>query len=79
MSIVFSIKENLFGWDQVYHDINEVHTKEQENKSDATSSTIIDNNQTFDPRDFRSLAVSLRVALHTITAHFIHVRLNSVS
>ncbi|CAF4861270.1 unnamed protein product, partial [Rotaria magnacalcarata] len=33
---------------------------------------IIDANQQFDPRYFRPLMVTLRVALHNITAHLLH-------
>ncbi len=34
---------------------------------------IIDESQPFDPRYFRPLMVTLRVALHNITVHLLHV------
>ncbi len=34
---------------------------------------IIDESRPFDPRYFRPLMVTLRVALHNITAHLLHV------
>ncbi|CAF3397517.1 unnamed protein product [Rotaria sp. Silwood1] len=68
------VKENLFGWDQMYHDLNEpelIH----ENKitiPDDPVVNMIDENRSFDPRYFRPLMVTLRVALHNITAHLIY-------
>ena len=35
---------------------------------------LIDLTYPFDPRYFRPLMVTLRVALHSITAHLVHVR-----
>jgi hypothetical protein len=34
---------------------------------------MIDENQPFDPRYFRPLMVTLRVALHNVTFHLLHV------
>ena len=70
-------KENLFGSNQVYHDINEPDFI-RENKivtQDDLCIHTIDDSYTFDPRNFRPLMVTLRVALHNITAHVIHVKI----
>ncbi|CAF4065238.1 unnamed protein product, partial [Rotaria sp. Silwood2] len=68
------VKENLFGWDQMYHDINEPELirEKQIIVSDDPLVNMIDENHQFDPRYFRPLMVNLRVALHNITAHLIH-------
>jgi hypothetical protein len=35
---------------------------------------MIDENQPFDPRYYRPLMVTLRVALHNMTLHLLHVK-----
>ncbi|CAF3490546.1 unnamed protein product [Rotaria socialis] len=68
------VKDNLFGWNQVYHDIHESELIRQ-NKiivNDDPLLDMIDENQPFDPRYFRPLMVTLRVALHNITGHLLH-------
>ncbi|CAF3740732.1 unnamed protein product [Rotaria sordida] len=68
------VKENLFGWDQMYHDIHEPDLI-RENKiiiPDDPLVNMIDEDCPFDPRYFRPLMVTLRVALHNITVHLIY-------
>ena len=70
------LKENLFGWDQVFHDIYEPNLI-REGKivvPDDPLVNMIDENKPFDPRYFRPLKVTLRVALHNITVHLLHVK-----
>lgn len=71
------IKENLFGWDQTYHDIREpdlIREKKIIVKDDPLID-MIDETKPIDPRYFRPLMVTLRVALHNITLHLLHVNL----
>lgn len=57
------VEDNLFGWNQNLHDLDETE-----------SPTIVEiAEKPFDPRTFRPLSVSLRVALHKITGQLIHV------
>ncbi|CAF4445999.1 unnamed protein product, partial [Adineta steineri] len=71
------IKENLFGWDQMFHDIHEPDLIRDKKiiVHDDPLIGMIDENQAFDPRYFRPLMVTLRVALHNITFHLLHVLL----
>ena len=57
----------------MYHDISEVDPNREKKSSSTIEIDPIDENQLFDPRYFRPLMVSLRVALHQITVHLIHV------
>lgn len=69
-------QENLFGWDQIFHDINEP-TLIREKKiivHDDPVTGMIDETQPFDPRYFRPLMVTVRVALHNITAQLLQVQ-----
>lgn len=62
----------------MYHDITEPDLI-RENKiivNDDPLIDMIDETQPFDPRYFRPIMVTLRVALHNITGHLIHVKLN---
>jgi len=70
------IKENLFGWDQMYHDIREPDLIREKKiiVHDDPLVDLIDESTAFDPRYFRPLMVTLRVALHNITAHLVHVK-----
>ncbi|CAF1031213.1 unnamed protein product [Adineta ricciae] len=68
------VKENLFGWDQSFHDIREPDLI-RENKivvHDDPLIDMIDESRPFDPRYFRPLMVTLRVALHNVTLHLLH-------
>lgn len=68
-------QENIFGWDQMYHDIREPQLI-RDGKivvHDDPLVDIIDETHPFDPRYFRPLMATLRVALHNITAHLVHV------
>lgn len=69
------IKENLFGWDQVFHDLKEPDLIREKILiiSEDPLMTDVDPNQPFDPRSFRPLMVTVRVALHNITIHLLHV------
>ena len=70
------IKENLFGWDQVFHDLKEpdlIREKKLIIPEDPLM-TDVDPDQPFDPRTFRPLMVTVRVALHNMTIHLLHVR-----
>lgn len=61
----------------MYHDIREPELI-RANKiyvADDPLDDIIDDTVPFDPRYFRPLMVTLRVALHSITAHLLHVKL----
>ncbi len=73
--VLFLIKENIFGWDQMYHDICEPELIREKKiiVNDDPLTDIIDESRPFDPRYFRPLMVTLRVALHNITAHLLHV------
>ncbi|CAF4962750.1 unnamed protein product, partial [Rotaria magnacalcarata] len=68
------VKENLFGWDQMYHDTREPELIRDKKiiVHDDPLVDIIDENHPFDPRYFRPLKATLRVALHNITAHLVH-------
>ena len=60
----------------MYHDIREPDLI-RENKitvHDDLLFDVIDEARPFDPRYFRPLMVTLRVALHNITGHLIHVK-----
>jgi len=73
---ILLFKENLFGWDQMFHDIHEpdlINEKKIIVHHDPLID-MIDETQPFDPRYFRPLMVTLRVALHNITAHLLHVK-----
>ena len=68
-------QENLFGWDLMYHDIHSSDLLREPKVSfqpDPLDSTP-EEHAAFDPRLFRPLMVNLRVALHQITLHLIHV------
>jgi hypothetical protein len=68
-------QENLFGWDLMYHDIHSSDLLREPKVSvqpDPLGSTL-EEQAAFDPRLFRPLMVNLRVALHQITLHLIHV------
>jgi hypothetical protein len=73
--VLFLIKENIFGWDQMYHDICEPELIREKKiiVNDDPLTDIIDESRPFDPRYFRPLMVTLRVALHNITSHLLHV------
>ncbi|CAF4971055.1 unnamed protein product, partial [Rotaria sp. Silwood1] len=68
------VKENIFGWDQMYHDIHEPELIREKKiiVHDDPLVDIIDETIPFDPRYFRPLMATLRVALHNITGHLIH-------
>ncbi|CAF1000290.1 unnamed protein product, partial [Adineta steineri] len=68
------VKENLFGWDQMFHDIREPELIREKKiiVHDDPLDDIIDESYPFDPRWFRPLKATLRVALHNITAHLVH-------
>ncbi len=68
-------KENIFGWDQMFHDIREPELIREKKiiVHDNPLDDLIDETHPFDPRYFRPLMVTLRVAAHSITAHLIHV------
>ncbi|UJR36630.1 hypothetical protein I4U23_029350 [Adineta vaga] len=68
------VKENLFGWDQMFHDIREPDFIREKKivVHDDPLVDMIDESQPFDPRYFRPLMVTLRVALHNMTLHFLH-------
>lgn len=70
-------QEDLFGWDQAFHDIREPELIREKKiiVHDDPLVDIIDESQPFDPRYFRPLMVTLRVAIHHITAHLLHVSL----
>ncbi|CAF1559534.1 unnamed protein product, partial [Rotaria sordida] len=67
-------KENIFGWDQVFHDIHEPELIREKKiiVHDDPLVDIIDETYPFDPRYFRPLMATVRVALHNITGHLIH-------
>ena len=68
-------QENLFGWDLMYHDVHSSDLLREPKVSfqpDPLDSTP-EEHAAFDPRLFRPLMVNLRVALHQITLHLIHV------
>jgi hypothetical protein len=60
----------------MFHDINEpdLIRKKQIIVNDDPLMDIIDESRPFDPRYFRPLMVTLRVALHNTTAHLVHVK-----
>jgi len=61
----------------MFHDIREpdlIHEKKIVVHDDPLID-IIDEDQPFDPRYFRPLMVTLRVALHNITSHLLHVKI----
>jgi hypothetical protein len=61
----------------MFHDIREpdlIHEKKIFVHDDPLID-IIDEDQPFDPRYFRPLMVTLRVALHNITSHLLHVNI----
>lgn len=64
----------------MYHDINEpdLIRKNKMTVNEDPLADIIDENHPFDPRYFRPLMVTLRVALHNITAHLIHVNEDNI-
>ncbi|CAF0932679.1 unnamed protein product [Adineta steineri] len=68
------VKENLFGWDQMFHDIREPELIREKKiiVHDDPLHDIIDESYPFDPRWFRLLKATLCVALHNITAHLVH-------
>ena len=60
----------------MYHDIQEpklIHQKKIIVYDDPLVD-IIDETHPFDPRYFRPLMVTVRVALHTLTVHLVHVK-----
>lgn len=67
------VKENLFGWDQMYHDIREPEMIREKKiiVHDDPLVDLTDESQPFDPRYFRPLMVTVRVALHNITAQLV--------
>ena len=71
---LWSVKENLVGWEQMYHDIcqPEMIREKKIIVHDDPLVDLIDESQPFDPRYFRPLMVTLCVALHKITAHLTH-------
>ena len=72
----FFVKENLFGWDQMFHDIQEpdlIRAKKLVVPDDPLMASV-DLDRPFDPRSFRPLMVTVRVALHNLTIHLLHVR-----
>jgi len=59
----------------MYHDIREPELIREKKiiVHDDPLTDIIDESHPFDPRYFRPLMVTLRVALHNITANLLHV------
>jgi hypothetical protein len=59
----------------MYHDIHEPNLIREKKiiVHDDPLIDIINESQPFDPRYFRSLMVTLRVALHNLTANLVHV------
>ncbi len=59
----------------MFHDIREPELIREKKITvhDDPLVDLIDESHPFDPRYFRPLMVTLRVALHNITAHLLHV------